>query len=393
MRLPAGSDAYRVLWPVRKGQMWAEEFVPQRRGPSQPRLFNLDLHIGVIRDLAVELQAQGAHLRRWSISGHNSLLRHAFRFPDPVGVVNSRTWVDLDENMIDRFQDRYGRFLRQFDGFVATYPPAFAQLFANTGKPVLVALATRYEVPFSDRPGEWRALDEFLRSGMQDERLSIIANNQGDADYFEHFVGMGIDVVPSVCDYQAPSPRRGNGTSVVLGRRGPALEAVLAAGGGSWQTTTEAYGTPYAWKDLAGSREVLVIPYNVSTMTLFELATAGTPVAVPGPELLKELAAIDGQVLSELSFFQVRGLSAVGLSGDDPNNLASGTFVEWWLERADFYNAELMPNVRIVDEIEDLREPSDDRRRDPGYWLGVLERNEELVGRRATLVGDFLSTL
>ena len=154
MRLPAGSDAYRALWPVRKGQLWAEELIPRRRRHRQLRLFNLDLHIGVIRDLSMEFQAQGADLRHWSISGHNGLVRRGFRFPDPVGVVNSRTWADLDENMIDGFQDRYGRFLRQFDGFVATYPPAFARLFANTGKPVLVVLATRYEAPFSDRPSD-----------------------------------------------------------------------------------------------------------------------------------------------------------------------------------------------------------------------------------------------
>ena len=223
--------------------------------------------------------------------------------------------------------------------------------------------------------------------------MSIVGNNRGDADYFEHFVGNGVDVVPSVCDYQSPSPTLGNGRSIVLGRSGPALDAVLAAGGGRWSTAAEAYGTPHSWLDLSASREVLVIPYNVSTMTLFELATAGTPVAVPGPSLLKELVAIDDQVLSELSFFQVKGLSAEGLESDNPNNFLSGTFVDWWLERADFYNADLMPNVRIVDDFDDLREPSGDRRGDSQYWTGALDRNEALKSRRATLIGDFLSTL
>jgi hypothetical protein len=393
VRSPRADDGYRVLWPVRKGQLWFEELVPRRSRRQGPHLFNLDVHIAVIRDLAREIVAQGADLTQWSISGHNALTHRAFRFPDPVGVVNARTWAELDDRAIDRFQDRYWRFLNQFDGFVATHTPAFAQLFSNTGKPVLVVASTRYEVPYTERPSDWLALNQFLRSGMLDGSLTVVANNRADADYFERFVGVSVDVVPSVCDYQAPSPPRGNGKSVILGRSGPALDAILAAGGDRWTTASRAYGKPYSWEDLAASSEVLAIPYNVSTMTLFELATAGTPVAVPGPRLIKELASIDGQVLSELSFFQVKGLSPKTLESGDPNNFESPLFLNWWLDRSDFYNDELMPNIRVIENLAELGRPNSDRRSESSYWHGIHVRNRALKARRSELISAFLGAL
>ena len=395
MKRPPAQRLVRLpLVPLRKGQMLVDEFASRRRKRgASPRLFNLDLHIGVIRDLELELHAQGAHLTRWSISGHNGLTRRAFSFPDPVGIVNASTWKRLNADMIERFIDRYSSYLRQFDGFVVTYPPAFAQLFQAIEKPTLVVAATRYEAPYTGRPTEWKAFDEFLRAGIDSRRLHVAANNAGDAEYFRYFVGREVKVVPSVCDYLQPSPTRGNERSVVMGRPGPALDAVLSAGRGHWSSVEQVYGRPHRWGDLASSREVFVIPYNVSTMTLFELATAGTPVAVPGPSLLRELARLDPAVLGELSFFQVHHLSTAGLAVDDPNNFESPSFLDWWIPWADFFDLDLMPNVRIIESLNELNADPVDRRTQVDFRDVWLSRNEDLRRRRHDLITRFLEAL
>ena len=393
MRKPSASDAFHILRPVRKIDMLVDEAMITLRTATRPRLFNLDLHIAVIRDIAQGLNDFDVDLTRWSISGHNAMTRRLYRFPDPVDVVNARTWQELDVQMIDQFRDRYGRYLKAFDGFVTTHSPALAELFADTGKPTLVTASTRYEAPYSDRPADWARLNEFLRSGTKDGSISLVANNLADANYLTYFTGITPQVVPSVCDYQTSSPHRGNDQNVVLGRSGPACTAILEAGNENWRTAKQAYGRPYAWCDLAASREVFVIPYNVSTMTLFELATAGTPVAVPGLQLLKELARTDSSVVNELSFYQVNGISAASLAPDDPNNFESPLFLDWWLKRSDFYNVELMPNVRVVEDLAELGHPNIDRRSDAQYWHKVNTRNSVLKSRRAVLLADFLSSL
>ena len=135
------------------------------RDRSRPRIFNLDLHIGVIGDLQTEFQSRGVDLVRWSISGHNHLVEGHRPVPDPVAHVNARTWRGLDDSQIARFQERYGDFLRTFDAFVVTHTPSFAQLYRGLGRPTLVVVSTRYEAPYTADPGAWRRLDAFLKPG------------------------------------------------------------------------------------------------------------------------------------------------------------------------------------------------------------------------------------
>jgi hypothetical protein len=353
----------------------------------------MDLHIAVIRDLSTGLKGLDADLTSWSLSGHNQLMRRAYRFPDPVAVVNARTWQRLNPNMIDEFRDRYSRYLCSFDGFVTTHTPALSELYAHTGKPQLVVASTRYEAPYTARSSAWEHLNSFLRREVGSSTMTLVSNNRGDADYLTYFTGLTPDVVPSVCDYLPPGRRRGNGRSVVLGRPGPAMRQALAAGQGAWTTLGAAYGTPYRWDQLSSSDEVFVLPYNISTMTLFELATAGTPVAVPSHRLAAELAAEDPTILSELSYFQVRGLSPASLPEGDPNDFSAPGFLEWWLARADFYDADLMPNIRIINDLSDLSERPRDRRLDSGYFMRIDDRNAALRRVRHGLIQRFLNSL
>jgi hypothetical protein len=72
-----------------------------------PRVFNLDLHIGVIADLEQELAGHSIELTRWSISMHNHLVSGRLPITDPVRYVNSRKWHLLNESIINKFQNRY----------------------------------------------------------------------------------------------------------------------------------------------------------------------------------------------------------------------------------------------------------------------------------------------
>jgi len=386
----------RVLFQTtrRRVQLYRDQ-VNIRRSPmtrgATPRLFNLDLHIAVIADLEEELVSQGAQVTRWSISNHNHLVPGRNPVSDPVRFVNQKTWRNLNIDVIERFQDRYHDFLAHFDGFVCTYTPAFAELFGVFEKPILVIAATRYEAPYTDRHGDWCRLNEFLTRGVQSGQIVFVANNSGDASYLSHFTGLTVPVVPSLCNKptygRASNPRR-----LVMSADSRLTRLVELQTQKQYQVPS-LRGCTYAWETLAQSSEVLAFPQNVSTMIFFELATAGVPVAVPSRRWIRELRDSGYQVLHQCTFSEIYGLPTAHLMEDDPTNYKSSRYLDWWLDRADFYNEVLMPNVRVVDSISELvGAPPVDRAAtdDSGLAVLVAKRNREIRSLRRHLVQDFL---
>lgn len=364
-----------------------------RRFSRKLYLFNLDCHVSVVADLKAGLdRVTGVRLVSWSISRHNRVFRRFFQDPDPVRVLGSDSWRDMSPSNIELFKRKYMRFLRAFDGFVVTYPIPFVELFLEFGKPILAMGAIRYEHPYSQKPPDWERLDERLKHMLRREPGLLVANNKGDADYMEHFLGMHIPVVPSVCDYiQLPSSQAAP-TLRVFQAKSVELERYLGEQlGPAWQPKREALGRNFRFEALGQLEALLYIPYNSSTMTLFELATLGIPVFIPSRRLLHELSQTFDGVMSELTFLPAGEAPsrkvAAGFPGADPS---SPDFVDWWLDRADFFNATLMPNVVLFDSLADLRLFGDLRPLIEEIQVLTSQRNRELRARRNDLLEHFM---
>jgi hypothetical protein len=354
-----------------------------------PRVFNLDLHIGVIADLEQELKKSKIELTRWSISMHNHLVPNRLPITDPVRYINARKWHLIDFERIRKFQDRYKKFLNSFDGFICTYSPVFAELYNDLNKPILIVAATRYEAPYTEREKDWERFNTYLISGVKNSKIQIYANNLGDADYINYFTGVKPRVIPSLCEKQIGNTKV-NGQHVIIARDKKLSDLINLSTHGIYQDIST-LGTPYKWKDLKSCEEVLVFPQNISTMTLFELATAGVPVAIPSRRWITELLGNDFYLLNELSFHQVLGLDTTNMSSENPANYNSPTFLDWWLDRSDFYNKKLMPNVREVDSIEDLLK---NRTQKPHNLPELtLKRNSELSRLRKNMIIEFKALL
>ncbi len=323
-----------------------------RKDKLTPKVFNLDLHIGVIADLEQAFNRLCIPVTRWSISDHNHLVNGRLPVSDPVRFINQRSWIALDDNLIEKFQSRYGNFLRRFDGFVCTYSPTFAEIYRDLGKPILAVAATRYEAPYTDRFTDWNRFDKFLVDGVSQGKIVLSANNQGDADYIGYFTGLVVPVIPSLCTKPNWNATK-KGPRVVMSHDQRLIELVETRTHHVYKRVG-VLGSPYDWSSLAQCQEILVFPQNISTMTLFELATAGVPVAVPSRRWIRELRENGLGVLDECTFYELLNLPCDGLSIGNPINYLSDKYLDWWLDRADFYNLELMPNVRIVDSIEEL---------------------------------------
>jgi hypothetical protein len=387
--------AKQTLLSSRSLHLRFDELFGNLKGNStKPILFNLDLHIGVMRDLQQELERTNFRTIRWSISGSNNFARKIYRISDPVEIINSQTWHKLSEDLISRFEERYGKFLRKFDGFVVTHTPAFSQLYRSFEKPILTINSTGYEAPYTDDIKKWDNLNSYMLEATNKKRILLVSNNAGDSDYLKYKSGISTEVFPSYCDYTNLNWAPGGKHKVIIARS-PVIEDVIEKlTGGEWKGIRKILGNNYKWKQYLDIKEILYIPYNISTMSLFEFATAGIPITIPSKKLLIDLHSKYQGVLSELSYFQIRNLSTDGLDINDPNNYESDYFLHWWLDRADFYNRELMPNVKIIsgfDEInfERFTKPSDFS----AFREQVEARNQNVKESRARLIKKFVAMI
>lgn len=366
-----------------------------RRFSNRQWLFNLDCHISVIADLKVGLREfPDVKLVSWSISGHNFVFRKWFSFADPIMHIGSRTWIDLTPDRRNQFLRVYRRFLSNFDGFVVTFPPAFVELFEEFEKPILLVVAIRYEYPFSSDAVRWSEFTQTLIRLREAKSLTLVANNRGDAEYLEEFVGGIVPVVASVCDYIPIKEGLGGQRFPIFAKSLEVSDFVRERVGAPWTGEKQALGANYGWRQLLECSAVVYIPYNSSTMSLFEFATLGIPVLIPDEDLLKDLASKFDGVLSELTFLSMSGLQAPPgtptFSGLQPEN--SG-YLDWWLDRSDFFDADLMPNVIRFGSFDDpvFSQNFDNFRSE----LAELtpERNARLRSARRLLIHNFAQTL
>jgi hypothetical protein len=259
--------------------------------------------VAVSADVRVALERRRLSLTDWSISGHTWVFG---RRRDPVAVVNERTWSAFGPAMINRFRRAYGSYLAGFRGFVAAYPPCFALLYRAFGRPTLAIAATRYEWPFTHDAARWAWLDESLREGVDEGWLTLVANNRADADYLESYTGLRPTVIPSACSYIAPTYSGRKAAALVSTRNEDFAARVCRELRSEAMPLRSALGPRYTWAQLYDHRALVLIPYNVSLMALFEHYTANMPIYVPDRRFLKQLVAEHPRdALSAVSFAQV----------------------------------------------------------------------------------------
>jgi len=353
----------------------------------RPRIFNLDLHTSLIEDLKVGLAEFDVKLVSWSVSGNNRNFRKFYKIPDPVKGIYGKSWLELQRADFDIFREKYNRYLRTFDGFIVCFPPAFAEIFVEFDKPILVYFGTRYEAPFTNSADDWDFLNSVLTSGQKTGQINFVTNNLADLNYYKYFTESTAAYLPSLCDYTKAEWVQGGNQKVIFSRDERIAAEVSLKTDCDWLSPQMAFGKAYSWKKLSQVEEVLVIPYNISTMTLFELATLGIPVSIPSAQFLETLRLRFEGILSELSFFTVLQLSLEELDEANPNRIDLKEIREWWTRYADFYNAELMPNVRLIDSFEDLSTPH------PFLLLPFPETRETITGRNSRLKAQRFSIL
>ena len=304
------------------------------------KYFNIDMHISIVHDVKTLFPEMGHQIDSCCMSGHTWVNKET---QCETEVINPSNWFYINDEMCDKFYERYKDELKDYDGFIHSYPPAFAALFEKFDKPIYTIACTRYDYPCGS--GEQSTLDrlswlnEKLMSGYNNGQIKFIANNLYDKKYSEEFCGGEWKFIPSICSYVSNLRCNGKDDKLVLwDRNRDGLRNELA----SHEKIDVKFATNqvYSRENLINLSGIIHIPYNISIMSAFEHYAMGIPMFVPSYELLIKWKTEGRDVLNELEF---------------RNNLNTPVKDEW-IKLADWYDEENMPGVILFDSIEHLYE-------------------------------------
>ena len=309
-------------------------------GTGKKKLFNIDLHTSVIEEVIDVFKAlnENIDITQWSMSGHHWVFnkpKHNLKY------INSSTWENIDMNMIDDFCKEYNEELLKYDGFIVTHSPVFCLIYERYNKPIFLINSCRYVLPYC-----WHRNDEMLTTlndkllHMYDKKqLFIVSNNIADRDFLH--LGSGIDSYysPSLCLYTRENYTGDNNKFLLLGNNSLIEESDKII------HKKNALPGRYSWHDLYKFRGLIILPYEISTMSIFEYYSANIPLIFPSKVFLKQLIK-SGKISLGSRYFKY---------SDYPKTLEEPlgkNYVDWWVDRADFYNN--MKHIVYYNSFEEL---------------------------------------
>ena len=305
-----------------------ERVMIRPRNNGKLKLFNLDLHISVIEDVKAHLRryfGDAVEVVEWCISGHHRIMGKELMRPRHI---NNSEWRMIDRDRIQKFVSDNHEFLSTFDGFIVTHSPVFALIYESFNKPIYVVNSCRFDQPFGDSNMEMRnylvdGLKRMSRRGI----LRIISNNKGDRDYLVEQTGIMTEHIPSLCSYTGARYVGNRKEFLCYDANRVDIDNVVSKSD---------LPVGYEWSLLCEFRGIIHIPYEISTMSIFEQYASCIPLIIPTKRFLKRMGTL--------------------ISVDAYEILGSSKFsdVDEWIERADFYDEDNMPYISYFDSWEEL---------------------------------------
>ena len=303
------------------------------------KFFNIDLHISVIADIKRILNDLGHGV------DINYLSNHCWIFgaqPNNSYVINQNNWPHLDQKMCEDFFEKHSGELSKYDGFIITHIPMISLLYEKFKKPIIFVASTRYEYPFTTNTEKWKWFNEYINDN---EYIIPLSNNLYDKWYCEQFTNREFKCIPSLCEYTESEYNPRNNQHILYSHR---MDVNLP------NLIYKSQLSNYKWSDLFSYKSMVHIPYNISTMSIFEQYSGNVPMFFPDKKFMIELWE-KGFGLEQLSYTQVVNSEKKSLcefkGGIDPNNVTDINLINKALELSDFYN---FPHINYFSSFNDL---------------------------------------
>lgn len=313
--------------------------------------FNIDLHISIIADMKKIFSDLGHNVQDLSLSEHTWVFN---RKKDSVPMLDNGRWMYLSADQLsEEFNYYYHDKFDDIDSFIVTYPPTFSLLYRKLKKPIIINNPIRYEWPFSFKKQEWEKFNEFLREGVDNGLVILVANNLFDKYYMEHFIGRDVEHIPSICDYYGSYYEENDNPFIYYSRN-----KISEFTNPKIKYKDELFKS-HTHNDLVKFKGIIHIPYQISYMSIFEQYTSNIPLFFPTKEFLLQIYKENRySVLKEVSwnnYFGQTNSSFIDYPGQfDPNDYKNIEAVEHWIQFSDFYDEEWMPYITYFSSFEEL---------------------------------------
>jgi len=166
--------------------------------------------------------------------------------------------------------------------------------------------------------------------------LIPISNNLGDQSYFKKGTGISSKYIPSLCQYTNETYKPINNKFILV------CENIHLTPNNKLICHKSSLGHGYSWRDLYNYRGIIHIPYELSTMSIFEQYTANIPLFFPSKFFLKKLVSS-----------KIVNFNSIYWKVKNPICLKKFMDINTWIDNADYYN-EGMPYIIYFDSWEDL---------------------------------------
>lgn len=308
------------------------------------KYFNLTLHISVIADVKDIVQRLNIPIEivEWNLSAHTRVFN---KHPTNVEIINQETWKILDKNIIKQFQLKYDEFLSQFDGFIVAHPISFCQLYEKYNKPIIIVNTVRYEIPYcwNHNLTMVKELHLCLQRLNHKKLLHIVSNNKADQRYFKKMTGLDSVLIPSLCLYTNMKHNGNDDRFIVynskINNTIPNHSKIVYK--------NDILKPGYKWNELTKFKGIIHIPYEISTMSIYEQYSANIPLIFPSKQFLKNLLK-NKRILFYGPYFK--------------NNypvqftpfIKFPDWIDFWVDRADYYDDENMKYITYYNSFEEI---------------------------------------
>jgi hypothetical protein len=311
------------------------------------KFINIDQHIAVIEDMRHIFNGlgKGHKIAQFSLSGHAPIIgRENVNIP----LLTGDKWIETVKSSRNEFYEKYKNFFSQADGFICCYPPIFAMLYERWEKPIIVNIPIRYEYGAEGNSQLWDEFNTFLKR----DNVYLVANSLYDKKYTENFIDKEVEYIPSYCGYTGMTYNPVDSRFIYYS------SLKVDDSSGRLVRKHDVLRAGHAWQRVAEFSGVVHIPYNISTMSIFEQYAANIPLYFPTKRFLLEMKLLGIPVLDQISFnIQAKLPPKSAITGSnkyDPNQHDDVNVLNYWLDFADFYNKDEFPYIKYFDSEKEL---------------------------------------
>ena len=201
--------------------------------------------------------------------------------------------------------------------------------------------ATRYEMPFCWEPNPLlqKKLEQSLCNMQQRGQLIAVSNNKADVGYLEKAANVNSAHIPSLCLYTETKYKPSKDQFVIYHRLDSRITDIKNV------VHNKSLGY-FSWQDLYSYKGIIHIPYEISTMSIFEQYSANIPLFMPSKAYLKRLL-----FKKKIPFngpYTRKGYD----SSLEP--ILGEKWPEYWVEHADYYDTDNMPHITYFDSVNQI---------------------------------------